>query len=87
MTLTEAAACGTPSVATNVAGHCDAVIDGRSGLLCDDPAAMTEALRAVLTDTSLRDRLQRGALERAQELTWERAAATVFAPLVEFRGR
>jgi glycosyltransferase involved in cell wall biosynthesis len=48
---------------------------------------MTEALRAVLTDTSLRDRLQRGALERAQELTWERAAATVFAPLVEFRGR
>ncbi len=33
MTLTEAAACATPSVATDIAGHRDAVVDGRSGLL------------------------------------------------------
>ncbi len=33
LTLTEAAACGTPAVATRIAGHADAVRDGRSGLL------------------------------------------------------
>ena len=36
MTLTEAAACGTPAVATDIAGHRDAVVDGESGLLVDD---------------------------------------------------
>ena len=35
MTLTEAAACGTPAVATRINGHTDAVVDGRSGLLAD----------------------------------------------------
>ena len=35
MTLTEAAACGTPTVATDIAGHADAVAAGRSGLLAD----------------------------------------------------
>ena len=31
MTMTEAAACGTPAVATRIAGHADAVRDGRLG--------------------------------------------------------
>ncbi len=87
MTLTEAAACGTPSVATNVAGHRDAVVGGQSGLLCDTPAEMADALETVLSDPGLRERLARGAEARAAELTWERAAAAVFTPLVEFRDR
>ena len=33
MTLTEAAACATPAVATDIAGHRDAVVDGESGSL------------------------------------------------------
>ena len=36
MTLTEAAACGTPAVATAIAGHADAVLNGESGILVDD---------------------------------------------------
>lgn len=79
MTLTEAAACGTPSVATDVAGHRDAVHEGRSGLLSRSPAEMVTQLNAVLGDPELRARLSRGALDRAAELTWEAAAATVFA--------
>ncbi len=44
MTLTEAAACGTPAVATDIAGHRDAVVDGESGLLVDDLGQLPVAL-------------------------------------------
>ena len=37
MTVTEAAACGTPAVVTRIAGHTDAVAEGKSGLLADGP--------------------------------------------------
>ena len=33
MTITEAAACGTPAVVTDIAGHRDAVVDGVTGVL------------------------------------------------------
>jgi glycosyltransferase involved in cell wall biosynthesis len=75
MTLTEAAACGTPAVATRIAGHADAIRDGSSGLLADgDPASLGGAMAEVLTDEALRARLSRGALDRAAELTWSNTA-------------
>jgi glycosyltransferase involved in cell wall biosynthesis len=39
MTLTEAAACGTPAVASDIAGHRDSVAPGLSGLLAGSNAA------------------------------------------------
>ena len=61
MTLTEAAACGTPAVATRIAGHGDAVHDGASGLLADaDPASLGDAMARVLGDDDLRARLSAG---------------------------
>jgi glycosyltransferase involved in cell wall biosynthesis len=75
MTLTEAAACGTPAVATRIAGHADAVRDGRSGLLTEgDPASLGDAMVAVLADDARRARLSQGALEWAAELTWSNTA-------------
>ena len=74
MTLTEAAACGTPAVATNIAGHADAVVDGESGLLVDDVEQLSEALGRVLGDEVLRSRLSKGALERARWFTWDATA-------------
>jgi glycosyltransferase involved in cell wall biosynthesis len=75
LTLTEAAACGTPAVATRIAGHADAVQDGRSGLLADgDPVALGDALARVLCDGELRARLSTGALDWAGELTWSNTA-------------
>jgi len=71
MTLTEAAACGTPAVATAIAGHADAVLDGESGLLVDDAAELSVALGRVLGDEVLRSRLSRGALARARWFTWD----------------
>jgi glycosyltransferase involved in cell wall biosynthesis len=74
MTLTEAAACGTPAVATNIAGHADAVVDGESGLLVDKVEELSGALGRVLGDEMLRSRLSKGALERARWFTWDATA-------------
>ncbi|HVX21240.1 MAG TPA: glycosyltransferase family 4 protein [Acidimicrobiales bacterium] len=82
MTLTEAAACGTPAVATDIAGHRDAVVDGRTGLLVDDAADdIAGALADVLVDDDLRARLGRGALERARWFTWEATARSTLEVL------
>jgi glycosyltransferase involved in cell wall biosynthesis len=75
MTMTEAAACGTPAVATRIAGHADAVRDGRSGLLADlDPVSLGDAMVRVLGDEARRAQLGAGALEWAGELTWSNTA-------------
>jgi glycosyltransferase involved in cell wall biosynthesis len=74
MTLTEAAACGTPSVATAIAGHADAVLDGESGLLVGKPSDLGPALSRILRDDVLRSRLSRGALARARWFTWPATA-------------
>jgi glycosyltransferase involved in cell wall biosynthesis len=81
MTLTEAAACGTPTVATDISGHSDAVAPGRSGLLRRTDADLVDAMTQVLTDSTLREQLQQGALARAAELTWEHAAVANFEVL------
>jgi glycosyltransferase involved in cell wall biosynthesis len=83
MTLTEAAACGTPAVATAIAGHTDAVVDGESGLLVRSVEEMAGTLERVLTDDRLRDRLSRGALERARWLTWGTTARLALEALIE----
>ncbi len=81
MTLTEAAACGTPAVATDIAGHADAIDRDRSGLLRTTDGDLAAAVASVMTDVELRTRLQAGALARAEELTWERAALANFEVL------
>ncbi len=82
MTITEAAACGTPAVVSRIAGHTDAVEDGRTGVLVDDPAGMVAALHALLSDEAHRTRLARAASDRARELTWEATAAGTLDALV-----
>ena len=81
MTLTEAAACGTPAAATAIPGHRDAVHHQASGLLADDDRGLVSALDAVLTDRDLRRRLGHGALARAALLTWEETARATFGAL------
>lgn len=81
MTVTEAGACGTPSVATRIGGHEDAVIDGQSGILVDGSDELVHALDAVLRDEVLRRRLGLGALERAGRLTWDATARGALAAL------
>lgn len=75
LSLTEAAACGTPAVATRIAGHADAVHDGRSGVLV--PGTVTDlggALAQLLRDPARRAVLAEGALARSSDLSWEATA-------------
>lgn len=84
MSLTEAAACGTPAVATRIDGHVDAVRDGESGVLADGTAeALGAALARVLGDGALRRRLADGAVARAGELTWASTATGIMRALAE----
>ena len=74
MTITEAAACGTPAVVSDIAGHRDAVVDGHTGFLAEPVDGLADALSRVLGDHTLRARLTANALDRASRLTWEATA-------------
>jgi glycosyltransferase involved in cell wall biosynthesis len=73
LALTEAAACGTPAVATDIRGHRSSVVDGVTGLLAD-PDHLGDRLADVLESHELRERLATAALERARTLTWDASA-------------
>lgn len=88
MTLTEAAACGTPSVVTDIAGHRDAVARDSSGLLVPEPEDLAPALTTVLLDANRRAELTAGALRQAERFTWAataRGTLTVLADEAERR--
>lgn len=87
MTLTEAAACGTPAVATRIPGHLDAVVDGESGFLAEGGPELLGRLDEVLADPALRERLGRRAAEHAEGLSWEASARAVFEVLAADAGR
>ncbi len=82
MSLTEAAACGTPAVATAVTGHRHAVDDGITGILVEDPHLLAPALVRVLGDEDLRTALGAAARARAAGLTWDRTATDLLAILL-----
>jgi len=84
MTVTEAAACGTPAVATRIAGHSDAIVDGVTGLLVSDTAGdIAGALTQLLSQRTRRERMGKAALARASGLTWDRTATGTLEALVE----
>src|SRR5262249_9593655 len=88
LTILEAAACGTPSVATNVPGLRDAVRDGETGLLvpAGNVAALAAAMGRVLEDTTLRERLGRAAIDWAARFTWDAAADAISGLIDAARG-
>lgn len=80
LSLTEAAGCGTPAVATDIRGHRSSVVDGVTGVLAP-PDELGAALAKVLLDDGLRLRLGQAALERARTLTWDASALGIIAAL------
>jgi glycosyltransferase involved in cell wall biosynthesis len=76
LSLTEGAACGTPCVATDIAGHRSSVRDGMSGVLTH-PDTLGSTIADVLGDAERLATLRAGALEWASRLSWETSALGV----------
>jgi glycosyltransferase involved in cell wall biosynthesis len=72
----EANACGAPVVVANSPGLRDSSKDGVNGLVYEygDINGLAERLNRLLTDSALRDKLSRQAIEWARQWTWDGAA-------------
>jgi glycosyltransferase involved in cell wall biosynthesis len=77
ITVIEAAACGTPSLASNSPGLRDAVCHGETGFLVPhgDIAALAARMIEVADSSNLVGRLGLRARQFAEGLTWDRTAA------------
>jgi phosphatidylinositol alpha-1,6-mannosyltransferase len=74
LTYLEANACGKPVVGSRQGGCPEAVADGIGGLLVDPekPDEITDALRRLLKDDALYNRMAAAGLKRArQDFSWE----------------
>jgi len=92
ITNVEAAACGTPAVASDSPGLRESVRHEETGLLvpADDPAALAATLQRLARDPALVARLGRGGRAFAESLSWDTAAtqtADHLATLIRATGR
>jgi glycosyltransferase involved in cell wall biosynthesis len=79
----EAAACGTPTVASDSPGLRDSVVNGQTGYLVPhgDVGALAARMEALFTDPALRDRLGEQAHAFAQAFSWDASAQGVLQVL------
>ena len=89
MVLTEAMAAGLPIVATNNEGFASVVDDGVQGLLVPprDDEALAGALKRLLDDPGLRQRIAAEGARKSQEYGVERVATRVLQFYEETRQR
>jgi len=81
ITNVEAAACGTPALASDSPGLRESVRDGVTGYLVPhgDVQALADRMLALAADPSLVDRLGRAARTFAEGLSWDSAARATLA--------
>lgn len=78
MVVTEAAACGTPAIVTDVTGLRDSVVAGKTGLvISSDPTAeeLAVAMRRIIQDKKLSNGLAMEARGRSRQFSWEKSYA------------
>ncbi len=85
ITIVEAAACGTPSLASDSPGLRDSVRDGLTGALVPhgDAAALAGRMLELAADPARVERLGAAARRFAEGLTWDAAAAATEAHLLD----
>ncbi len=88
LTVIEANACGTPVVASDSDGLRDSVRNGETGILVPhgDPAALADALSAVLSDPVLRARLSEAGKAWAGRFRWDVTAGEVIGEMIRAAG-
>ena len=83
MTITEAAACGTPCVVLDNDGHRAAVRHNVSGLIAPTLDDLGLAVLRVLLEPPLQKILSDGALMHAESLTWDATATRTLGVLLD----
>lgn len=75
----EAAACATPTIASDAPGLRESVVDGETGLLVPhgDVEALTEAIEALLVDHPRRRQMGENARRFAERFSWEASSRAV----------
>ncbi|MBM4031513.1 MAG: glycosyltransferase family 4 protein [Planctomycetes bacterium] len=81
----EAMACGTPVVASDAEALVESTGDAAERFPALDAPALADAIRRVLSDAALRERLRATGFARAAQFTWPRAAELTRAVYREAR--
>lgn len=76
MTVTECAACGTPTIATDVTGLRDSVVNGKTGILVSKdptPEEIAKEMIKLIERPKLRRKMSKEAIKWAKSFTWGRS--------------
>lgn len=79
MVVTEAAACGTPAIVSDVTGLRDSVIHGKTGMVLPrkvSAESLADVMMRIIENQTFRKDLSKQALHFSQQFTWERAYHT-----------
>ncbi len=81
ISILEAAACGTPTVASHSPGLRDAVVDGRTGVLVPhgDVTLLAHAMTSLLLDKKTRLEMSGAARAFSERFTWDASARSMEA--------
>jgi glycosyltransferase involved in cell wall biosynthesis len=79
----EANACGTPAIAFNVSGLCEAIDNPHSGLLADSEEDFVKKIVLLLRHDDLRARMSQSAQKHAGNFVWDKTAAQTLAILYQ----
>lgn len=78
MTVTESAACGTPSIVSGVTGLVDSVKNNVTGIILDrDPSSyqIARAMEKIIKSKFYRTRLSKNARDFSKQFTWEKSVS------------
>ncbi|MDP3758302.1 MAG: glycosyltransferase family 4 protein [Candidatus Daviesbacteria bacterium] len=74
LVVIEAASMGIPTVAYNVPGLKDSVLDGKTGLLCEcSPEALAVKVKELLADDRRYNEICKNAIDRSRNFSWEKS--------------
>lgn len=76
MVVTEAAACGTPSIVTRVTGLKDSVLENETGLvITSDPKVedLANAMEKIISDPKSREELSENSVKWAKKFNWDKS--------------
>lgn len=76
MVVTEAAACGTPSIVSNVTGLRDSVVKDKTGLILSEKPSqkeLSDAMFKIIEDNNLRNRLSKQAVKWSKNFSWDKS--------------